>query len=314
MCCRGSAARHRGPRSPRRRSLRHLRARGRWQRAACRCSGSAFCAPTPAEVRYAVRQRPPDAAKHPVDGSTSCPSRPCRAARQSQTRATQMRHENLKMKTEEKKNAPSNPPICVANPQHGRFYAAVTGGRHAASQAGLRHPRSTVRTAIRLGGTASERQREGVDERGQQDRTGRDRVTRAASRGEEPMASCTATAGAADQCDLLRKTLGRRSASKAEQVCVAASCSSPPEPFAGSPPSPALHRQVHVLRRSCRTFSPRALVCVSVTFLYPPRAGRTDRRLGSNPLRSARSSWRRARARRRDSVDAVRAGAPEREK
>lgn len=103
MCCRGSAARHRGPRSPRRRSLRHLRARGRWQRAACRCSGSAFCAPTPAEVRYAVRQRPPDAAKHPVDGSTSCPSRPCRAARQSQTRATQMRHENLKMKTEEKK-------------------------------------------------------------------------------------------------------------------------------------------------------------------------------------------------------------------
>ena len=47
-----------------------------------------------------------------------------------------------------KKNAPSNPPICVANPQHGRFYAAATGGRHAASQAGLRHPRSTVRTAI----------------------------------------------------------------------------------------------------------------------------------------------------------------------
>jgi len=119
-----------------------------------------------------------------------------------------------------------------------------------------------VRTAIRLGGTASERQREGVDERGQQDRTGRDRVTRAASRGEEPMASCTATTGAADQCDLLRKTLGRRSASKAEQVRVAASCSSPPEPFAGSPPSPALHRQVHVLRRSWRTCSPRALVCV----------------------------------------------------
>ena len=86
MCCRGSAARHRGPRSPRRRSLRHLRAGGRWQRAACRCSGSAFCAPTPAEVRYAVRQRPPDAAKHPVERSTSCPSRPWRA-RQSRTRA-----------------------------------------------------------------------------------------------------------------------------------------------------------------------------------------------------------------------------------
>ena len=81
MCCRGSAARHRGPRSPRRRSLRHLRAGGRWQRAACRCSGSAFCAPTPAEVRYAVRQRPPDAAKHPVERSTSCPSRPWRAER-----------------------------------------------------------------------------------------------------------------------------------------------------------------------------------------------------------------------------------------
>ena len=78
MCCRGSAARHRGPRSPRRRSLRHLRAGGRWQRAACRCSGSAFCAPTPAEVQYAVRQRPPDAAKHPVERSTSCPSRPWR--------------------------------------------------------------------------------------------------------------------------------------------------------------------------------------------------------------------------------------------
>ena len=88
MYCRGSAARHRGPRSPRRRSLRHLRAGGRWQRAACRCSGSAFCAPTPAEVRYAVRQRPPDAAKHPVERSTSCPSRPWRAsARQSRTRA-----------------------------------------------------------------------------------------------------------------------------------------------------------------------------------------------------------------------------------
>lgn len=81
MCCRGSAARHRGPRSPRRRSLHHLRAGGRWQRAACRCSGSAFCAPTPAEVRYAVRQRPPDAAKHPVERSTSCPSRPWRAQR-----------------------------------------------------------------------------------------------------------------------------------------------------------------------------------------------------------------------------------------
>ena len=54
--------------------------------------------------------------------------------------------------------------------------------------------------------------------------------------------------------------------------------------------------------------------CVSVTFLYPPVAGGTDRRVGSNPLRSARSSWRRARARRRDSVDAVRVGAPEREK
>ena len=86
------------------------------------------------------------------------------------------------------------------------------------------------------------------------------------------MASCTATTGAADQCDLLRKTLGRRSASKAEQVCVAASCSSPPEPFAGSPPSPALHRQVHVLRRSCRTFSPRALVCVGY-FSVPPSSG-----------------------------------------
>ena len=81
MCCRGSAARHRGPRSPRRRSLRHLRAGGRWQRAVCRCSGSAFCAPTPAEVRYAVRQRPPDAAMHPVERSTSCPSRPWRAQR-----------------------------------------------------------------------------------------------------------------------------------------------------------------------------------------------------------------------------------------
>ena len=171
-----------------------------------------------------------------------------------------------------------------------------------------------MRTAIRLGGTASERQREGVDERGQQDRTGRDRVTRAASRGEEPMASCTATTGAADQCDLLRKTLGRRSASKAEQVCVAASCSSPPEP----PSQEARRRPRSTVK--CTSFAAPAghslLVrsCVSVTFLYPPRAGRTDRRLGSNPLRSARSSWRRARARRRDSVDAVRAGAPEREK
>jgi len=54
-------------------------------------------------------------------------------------------------------------------------------------------------------------------------------------------------------------------------------------------------------------------VCTSVTFLTP-LAGGTDRRVGSNPLRSARSSWRRARARRRDRVDAVRAGAPEREK
>ena len=88
-----------------------------------------------------------------------------------------------------------------------------------------------MRTAIRLGGTASERQREGEDEGGQQDRTGRDRVTRAASRGDEPMASCTATTGAADECDLIRKTLGGRSASKPVQVCVAASCSSPPEPF-----------------------------------------------------------------------------------
>ena len=166
-------------------------------------------------------------------------------------------------------------------------------------------PRSTVRTAIRLGGTASERQREGEDEGGQQDRTGRDRVTRAASRGEEPTASCTATTGAADECDLIRKTLGRRSVSKAVLVCVAASCSSPPEPSAcdaGSPPSPALHRQVHVFRRSWRTFS---CAGVSVTFLCTPLAGRTDRRLGSNPLRSARSSWRRARARRRDRVDAV---------
>ena len=210
----------------------------------------------------------------------------------------------------------SNPPICVANPQHGRFCAAATGGRHAASQAGLRHPRSTVRTAIRLGGTASERQREGEDEGGQQDRTGRDRVTRAASRGEEPTASCTATTGAADECDLIRKALGRRSVSKAVLVCVAASCSSPPEPSAcaaGSPPSPALHRQVHVLRRSWRTFSPRARLWCRLLFCTP-LAGRTDRRLGSNPLRSARSSWRRARARRRDRVDAVRAGAPEREK
>ena len=60
--------------------------------------------------------------------------------------------------------------------------------------------------------------------------------------------------------------------------------------------------------------SPVMRVYVSVTFLSPPLAGRTDRRVGSNPLRSARSSWRRARARRRDRVDAVRAGAPEREK
>ena len=194
------------------------------------------------------------------------------------------------------KNACSNPnpPIRVNNPQNRRFCAAATGGRHAARQAGLRHPRSTVRTAIRLGGTASERQREGEDEGGQQDRTGRDRVTRAASRGDEPMASCTATTGAADECDLIRKTLGGRSASKPVQVCVAASCSSPPEPSAcaaGSPPSPAPHRQLRVFRRSWRTFS---CAGVSVTFLHPPLAGRTDRRLGSNPLRSARSSWRRA--------------------
>ena len=46
-------------------------------------------------------------------------------------------------------------------------------------------------------------------------------MTRAASRGDEPMASCTATTGAADECDLIRKTLGRRIASKAVQVCVA---------------------------------------------------------------------------------------------
>ena len=98
-----------------------------------------------------------------------------------------------------------------------------------------------MRTAIRLGGT-SERQREGEDEGGQQDRTGRDRVTRAASRGEEPMASCTATTGAADECDLIRKTLGRRSASKAVQVCVAASCSSPPEPFGLRCRKPAVAR------------------------------------------------------------------------
>ena len=175
-------------------------------------------------------------------------------------------------------------------------------------------PRSTVRTAIRLGGTASERQREGEDEGGQQDRTGRDRVTRAASRGEEPTASCTATTGAADECDLIRKTLGRRSASKAVQVCVAASCSSPPEPLAcaaGSPPSPALHRQVHILRRSWRTFS---CAGVSVTFLYPPR--------GSN----GPSTWQQPAAQCSELVAAgssppprpcgcgLRAGAPDREK
>jgi len=73
-------------------------------------------------------------------------------------------------------------------------------------------------------------------------------------------------------------------------------------PLASARPSPLLV-----------DISPRALASCRLLFCTP-LAGRTDRRLGSNPLRSARSSWPRAQARRRDRVDAVRAGAPEREK
>jgi hypothetical protein len=78
-----------------------------------------------------------------------------------------------------------------------------------------------------IGGSASERQREGEDKGGQQDRTERDRVTRAASHGEEPTASCTATTGAADECDLIKKTRGARR------------CSRPP-PLGAWPSGPAL--------------------------------------------------------------------------